>query len=75
MPSRKTYNGLPSKDPLAYDEAMRRLIPNLMVFSVFLFGVKNKRLGLVLLTLGLAVLVYVIFHIGISARTFLESIV
>ena len=58
---------------MAYDEAMKRLLPNLMVFSVFLFGVKNRGLGLVFLTLVLAVLVYVIFHLGISVRAFLEA--
>ena len=54
---------------------MKRLLPNLMVFGVFLFGVKHKWLGLVLLTLVLAGVVYVIFHLGILARAFLEAIV
>ena len=56
---------------------MKRLlpIPNLRVFGVFLFGVKHRGLGIVLLTLALAGVVYVIFHLGISARAFLEAIV
>ena len=52
---------------------MKRLLPILMVFSVFLFGVKHRWFGLVLLILALAVLVYVIFHLGISVRAFLEA--
>ncbi len=57
------------------DETMKRLLPILMVFSVFLFGVKHGRFGLVFLTLVLAMLVYVIFHLGISVRAFLEAII
>ena len=52
---------------------MKRLLPNLMVFGVFLFGVKNRGLGIVLLTLALAGVVYVIYHLGISVRAFLEA--
>ena len=54
---------------------MKRLLPNLMVFGVFLFGVKHGRIGLVFLILVLAVHAYGIFHLGISVRAFLEAII
>ena len=37
LPSRKTLNGLPRKDPLAYDEAMRFLaVINMLVLEIAL---------------------------------------
>ena len=51
------------------------LIPNLRVFGVFQFGLLHRGIGIVLLTLALAAVVYVIYHLGILARGFLEAIV
>ena len=51
---------------LAYDKAMRlRLRPT---------SIPKGWFGLVLLTLVLAVLIYVIFHLGILVRAFLSAI-